>query len=398
MKTNATDNAVFVFQNNSELLILLSETDDFLIMSSSKELYLKLKAKLNTSFEITFQESNVLHYLNLQIIQSEYGISFDQTKHILDMVEPHFPRGSTFTKVNSPFRTDREYESELATATPASQSELQLLEKEYGGSYLSLYGQLLHVSTISRPQITNAMLRLGKFQSGPCKLAFEGLRRIFRCLASNPNIPIMYPRKTNPKTSKLVFYQPSSPPEPEISINLPPTLSSMVDSNYATDLQDRKSVSSDIVLYNGVAVSWKASKQLCIATSTTDAETRSLFSGLRRVITFRHFLQHLGIPEMKPTVIFEDNKGTQDIVHAGRLTPRVKHIDVPLCYIHEQHRLQSFDVTTCSTHLMLCDGLNKALTGPSIRNHSAIYTGKRFYPPVSSEHYKQLIKLVPLSC
>ena len=92
------------------------------------------------------------------------------------MLEPHFPKDSSFTATDIPFRTDREYEQEMMNAVPASPSDLKLLEKEYKGSYATLYGQLLHVATVTRPQIFYALLRLGKFQSGPCKTGFEGLK------------------------------------------------------------------------------------------------------------------------------------------------------------------------------------------------------------------------------
>jgi len=192
LKKNATDNAVWVSTKGSDTIILILETDDFMLLVSRKQLYLDIKARIEMSYGITMQEGPVIKYLNLQIIQSDAGISLDQTQHILKILEPHYPQNSTFTRTDIPFRTDRDYEQELMNAIPASPSELKLLEKEYKGSYATLYGQLLHVATVSRPQISYALLRLGKFQSGPCRTGFEGLKRIFRYLATHPNVPIMY--------------------------------------------------------------------------------------------------------------------------------------------------------------------------------------------------------------
>ena len=129
LKQNATDNAVFALTRGSDIIILLSETDDFLIMSNSHSLYSQFKTNLEKAFKITTQEGPELNYLNLHIVQSNYGISFDQTQHILDMVEPHFPRDSSFSKVNFPFCTDRGYEQELANAIPVTPAELAILEK-----------------------------------------------------------------------------------------------------------------------------------------------------------------------------------------------------------------------------------------------------------------------------
>lgn len=110
------------------------------------------------------------------------------------MVEPFYPRLQKFTPTKTPMRTDSEFEQEFADAIPATKAELALLEVEFGGFYLTLYGKLLHVATISCPQISNALTRLGKFQSAPNCFAFVCIHRIFRYLASNPNMPLIYPK------------------------------------------------------------------------------------------------------------------------------------------------------------------------------------------------------------
>lgn len=225
MKKNATDNAVWVSKRGKDTIILLSETDDFMLLVSRKQLYLDIKARIEKSYDITMQEGPILQYLNLQIIQSDAGISIDQTQHILKMLEPHYPKGSPFTKTDIPFRTDRAYEQELSDAVPASSSELQLLEKEYGASYATLYGQLLHVATVTRPQISYAL----------------------------PNIPIMYPKGPQSHRNILTFIPHLKDKE---SISIPTTLSQLCDANYATDLTDRKSISSCITLSKLPPSSW----------------------------------------------------------------------------------------------------------------------------------------------
>ena len=307
------------------------------------------------------------------------------------MVEPYFPRLQKFTPVNTPLRTDKTFEEEYASAGPCNPSDLKNLEIEFGGSYLTLFGKLLHVATISRPQISITMNRLGKFQAIPNRFAFTCLRRVFQYLASNPHEPIVYPKQPLSTKSPIACFR------QQRQMEIPHCLTSFVDSNYATDLSDRKPVSSDIILIGSVAVSWKVHKDMCIASSSTDAETRGAFCGVRRIITARLFLTHLGFPNPCPTPLFEDNKGTFDLIQAGRLTPRSKHINVPLCYGHQKYKSGEFIVSQCSTHLMLADGLNKALPAPTLKHHSNIYTGRRFLPPKDSSHYRELVKICPLS-
>lgn len=133
----------------------------------------KVRNKLQTLFDITTQEGNAINFLNLQIIQSKHAISFDQTEHILEMVEPFFPSLQKFTPINTPLPTDKKFEDQFEAAGPCTANELKLLETEFGGSYLTLFGKLLHVSTISRPQIAIALNRLGKFQSYPQPICFH---------------------------------------------------------------------------------------------------------------------------------------------------------------------------------------------------------------------------------
>ena len=71
-------------------------------------------------FDITTQEGPIINFLNLRIISSPTALSIDQTKHVLEMVEPHFPRLQHYSKVHTPMRTDKLFESEYADALPTT--------------------------------------------------------------------------------------------------------------------------------------------------------------------------------------------------------------------------------------------------------------------------------------
>ena len=62
-----------------------------------------------------------------------------------------------------------------STSVPPTEDELQQLQREYGGLYLTLYGELLHVATCSRPDITHTIHRLGAFQPSPSPMGFTAL-------------------------------------------------------------------------------------------------------------------------------------------------------------------------------------------------------------------------------
>ena len=92
----------------------------------------------------------------------------------------------------------------------------------------------------------------------------------------------------------------------------------------------------------------------------------------------------------KPTKIFEDNKGTIDMCAAERASPNHKHIDVPLQHLHELHEKGTFVCRPVSTHVQWADAMVKQSPAPKHLQLHGWYTGNRFLPPVSSEHYKLL--------
>ena len=163
-------------------------------------------------------------------------------------------------------------------------------------------------------------------------------------------------------------------------------LNLFVDSNFASDLSDRSSVLSNLILFGSITASWKVHKDMCIDTSTTGAKTCAAFNFFCCIIVLRNFFCSLGFPISAPVLLFENNTGTHFLIKAGRQTPRVKQVNIPLRYLHEKHKSGNFAAMECSTHLMLADSINKALSGPVIKHHSDIYTGCCFLPPKDSEH------------
>ena len=88
-----------------------------------------------------------MNYLNLCITQSKYGISYDQSEHIIDSIIYYFfPPESTerLKDVHTPFRTDLQYEQDLSEQLPATGNQLHELEKRHKGSYVKLICMLNH--------------------------------------------------------------------------------------------------------------------------------------------------------------------------------------------------------------------------------------------------------------
>ena len=68
---------------------------------------------MDSVLPVTAQTGKVLKYLNVRIIQTDMGISIDQTQHIkTNVIEKFFPPNRTdrLKSANTPYRSDSEYE------------------------------------------------------------------------------------------------------------------------------------------------------------------------------------------------------------------------------------------------------------------------------------------------
>eukprot|EP00978_Attheya_sp_CCMP212_P033077 scaffold131908_cov53-Attheya_sp.AAC.1 len=72
----------------------------------------------------------------------------------------------------------------------------------------------------------------------------------------------------------------------------------------------------------------RIAKQPAVAAHSTDTELRAIFLAVKRTITFRHFLEHLGYSQADTTCHHEDNQPSIDIVSANKVTSRVRHIHI----------------------------------------------------------------------
>ena len=131
LRPTSVDRGVFVCvePTTNYILIVLSNVDDCLVFSSNQSLSSKLEKILRTAYDITIQKGSRIKFLNFQIIQSEYGFSIDQIEHILNLVNYYFPKNTSVKHTDTPLRSDRQFNIEMAAASPASPDELNRLKK-----------------------------------------------------------------------------------------------------------------------------------------------------------------------------------------------------------------------------------------------------------------------------
>ena len=165
-----------------------------------------------------------------------------------------------------------------------------------------------------------------------------------------------------------------------------------MDSDHAHDVRTCRSCHHHQALVNGVALDWKHEQQRCVALHLTDSEIRGVFSCVKRGMTVQDVALFIGMQQdsLLPTPIYEDSQPCIDVLEAKTVTTRVKHIAVPIHFIHEHINDGRFVMRKIGTTLNLSDSGTKPNPAPIHFRQYDHTTGVRFYPPKESDHYKLL--------
>ena len=148
--------------------------------------------------------------------------------------------------------------------------------------------QFLYLSTRTRPDIAYALGIVSRFSAKPTKEHWTAIKRILRYLKGTVNLGLLYTQKAS---SECVGYSAS-------------------DADWAEDLVSRKSTSGYVFLQGGAAITWKSSKQSCVALSTAKAEYVALSAAAQEALWLQQLTSELLNKCIHQTTIFEDNHST----------------------------------------------------------------------------------------
>ena len=133
-----------------------------------------------------------------------------------------------------------------------------------------------------------------------------------------------------------------------------------VDSDYAGDLDKRRSLKGYIFTVFGCTISWKATLQSTVALSTTEAEYMALTEAVKESIWVHGLLDSFGLNQQVPVVHCD----SQSAIHLARnpvYHERTKHIDIRLHFVRENVSNGIVAVQKIATAENPADMMTKAL-------------------------------------
>ena len=120
-------------------------------------------------------------------------------------------------------------------------------------------------------------------------------------------------------------------PDPSLPTVPQPTdpleLVSYADADH-TNASERRSTTGHAACLAGSAIAYRSKTKPICAQSSTEAQLIAACAAAKVIKYLRSMLKQLGFPQMAPTILYEENMSTIDIVNTDRPTPRSRTVNI----------------------------------------------------------------------
>ncbi|KAH9659867.1 hypothetical protein KPL70_024018 [Citrus sinensis] len=260
--------------NQGGVAYLLLYVDDMLIASKYKSEIERLKNLLKAEFEMK-DIGNAKRILGMDIIRDRSAgtLFLSQEKYIKKVLERFEMQDC------KPVQTPLSPQFKLSAA-PTSEDESQMNEFPYAQAV----GSLMYAMVCTKSDIAYAVSVVSRYLSCPGKVHWNAVKWIMRYLKGSSTCGLLYGKTKNEKIEVIGF----------------------ADSDFAGDLDRRKSTSGYMFVLNSCLISWKSSLQSVVALSLTEAEFIVTTEAVKEAMWLRGLLNELWLNQ-KTVKVFCDN-------------------------------------------------------------------------------------------
>lgn len=318
------DYCLYVNQANKDPIYILIFVDDMLICCKDKNKIDEVKTSLMKRFAIK-DLGKIKTYIGIDIEYNDNKniMTLSQTKYIESLAAKY------------DLENARLYDTPMETNLKLEQAS----EIDENIKYRNIIGELLYISTGTRPDVAYSINYLSRYQSCYNQTHYKYAMRVLKYLYKTKDLKLTY----------------SDNVDCEI-------LDCMVDSDYAGDNVDRKSTSGFIIRLFGNLIFWKTHKQNTVTKCSTFAEYIAMSEAVTEVLFIRNLLsESFNVKFYEPIKLYEDNTGAIAIAKYGNFTKNSKHIEVQYHYINENYEKKIIDIVKIDTKFNLADMLTKSL-------------------------------------
>jgi hypothetical protein len=201
--------------------------------------------------------------------------------------------------------------------------------------YARLIGELIYVAINTRPDISRSVNSLAKFISCATEAHWQAALGVLRYLARTTDLGIHYQRSEIP-------------------------LHGYCDSDFAADVDTRRSTTAFVFNLHGGAVAWGSLTQKTVAASTVEAEFMAISTAVKEALWLQKLMRSLG-QEIMPLQIYSDSQGAIALAKGEAISARSKHIAVHYFFSRDRISRGEVSLDYVPTGEMAADVLTKAL-------------------------------------
>ena len=200
----------------------------------------------------------------------------------------------------------------------------------------------LQYLTLTRPDIAFSVNKLNQYWQAPTLAHWKACKRVLRYIKGT----ISYGLKFKPtQFLKLEGYS---------------------DADWASSIDDRKSISGICIFLGGNFITWSSRKQTVVTRSSTAVEYRALASAAIDLIWMQHLLTEIGINlQLTPPILWCDNQGAQALASNHVYHARTKHIEIDVHFVRDLLTTNKLEVRYIPTEFQPSNLLTKALSEDS---------------------------------
>jgi hypothetical protein len=172
-------------------------------------------------------------------------------------------------------------------------------------------GMLLYLVKHSRPDLSNAVRELSKVMDGATNDHLNLLHRVVKFVLSTRDRGILM--KPVPEKGVVAY----------------------VDSDYAGDKENRKSISGYLIYLHGVPIAWKSKQQGGVTLSSSEAEYYAISEVATELKFIAMIMEFIEIELSEPMKVYVDNIGAIHLANNASSGVRTKHIDTRIHFVRE---------------------------------------------------------------
>ena len=226
------DHCVYVERDKDRYVLLSLYVDDILITGNDLEFVKTIKEWLSSTFEMkNMGEASYILGVKIQRNRSKRLMSLSQEHYIQKLLERFNMKDCN--PIDTPHARGEYLSKEMGSKT------LEEKEKMSNVPYSSAIGSSMYATMCTRPDICYVVGMVSCYQANPGMKHWRDVKRILRYLKGTIDYSLCY----QGKELRLVGY---------------------LDTDWARDLDERKSTSGYTFLLNNGSITWRSKKQTCI--------------------------------------------------------------------------------------------------------------------------------------